>query len=170
MGTREHAFRQVYETHGAAVRAYLARRVGAQHVDDLAAQTFMVAWRKLPLDLDEPLPWLYAVARREVLAHRRRAPGGERLVERLAALIPRHERSAAPPLVEPVLAPLLAGALARLSHAEKEALLLVAWEHLDHAQAARVVGCTTTAFAIRVSRARAKLRLALGEPAKEPSA
>jgi RNA polymerase sigma factor (sigma-70 family) len=159
--SRERIFREIYEKHGPAVHAYLARRVAAAHVDDLAADTFMVAWRKLPRDVDEPLPWLYAVARREVANHRRKVAGGHRLVERLAGLSPRFE-SPGLPLVEPALTPPLASAFARLTDIEKEALLLVAWEQLDYAQAGRVVGCTAATFAVRVSRARGKLRDALG--------
>ena len=158
--SREHTFREIYETHGPAVHAYLARRVASVHVDDLVSETFVVAWRKLPKDVEEPLPWLYAVARREVANHRRKIAGGHRLVERLAALTPRHER-AVPPLIEPGLAPPLAAAFARLTETEKEALLLVAWEQLDYAHAGRVVGCSAATFAVRVSRARAKLRDAL---------
>jgi RNA polymerase sigma factor (sigma-70 family) len=164
--TREEAFRSVYETHGPAVYAYIARRVAREHVDDLASETFMVAWRKLPVRVDEPLPWLYAVARRVVLAHRRRLAGRHRLLERLTALTPRHE-SVATPLPEPALSPALTAAFARLTDNEKEALLLVAWEGLDHAQGGRVVGCTADAFTVRVSRARSKLRCTL-EPARPP--
>ena len=72
MGSRERAFRALYERHGPAVHAYLARRVEPEHVEDLASNVFMIAWRKLPADIDEPLAWLYAVARHEVLAHRRK--------------------------------------------------------------------------------------------------
>jgi RNA polymerase sigma-70 factor (ECF subfamily) len=107
--TREQAFRSVYATHGPAVYAYIARRVPREHVDDLAAETFVVAWRKLPVRVDEPLPWLYAVARRVVLAHRRRLTGRHRLLERLAASAPRQE-SVAPPLPEPALSPALTAA------------------------------------------------------------
>ena len=96
--SREHTFRAIYEQHGAAVHAYVARRVADAYVEDLVSETFMVAWRKLPKDVMEPLPWLYAVARREVANHRRKLAGGHRLVERLAALTPLHER-AVPPLV-----------------------------------------------------------------------
>jgi RNA polymerase sigma factor (sigma-70 family) len=167
---RERDFHRIYELHGPAVHAYLARRVAQEHVEDLAAETFTVAWRKLPRDAEEPLPWLYGVARREVLAHRRRLAGRRRLVERLISLTPLHaERDFVLPAIEPVLAPPLARAFARLSDIEKEALLLVAWEHLDHAQAGGVVGCSAATFAVRVSRARSKLRAALEpvQPAKE---
>jgi len=158
---REWAFRQVYAEHAPAIHAYLARRVAPEFVEDLAADTFMVAWRKLPDDVEEPLAWLYAVARREVMAHRRRDTGRTRLAERLMALTPRHEGVAVLPLVGPALEPPLSHAFARLTDNEKEALLLVAWEGLDHAQAGRVVGCSAATFTVRLSRARAKLRTAL---------
>ena len=56
------AFRAIYEAHHAAVCAYFARRAPRDDVEDLAAETFTVAWRKLPRRLEHPLPWLYAVA------------------------------------------------------------------------------------------------------------
>ena len=167
----EREFHALYRRFAPAVHAFLARRVEPQHVDDLAAETFLVAWRKLPRDVEEPLPWLYAVARRELLAHRRRSAGRERLHARMAALTPRVDPPAALPLVGPVLEPPLAEAFATLTDREKEALLLVAWEQLDHAQAGRVVGCSAATFTVRVSRARAKLRarMKLAELTQEPT-
>ena len=62
---------------------------------------------------------------------------------------------------QPTIDSRMLAALARLTDNEKEALLLVAWEGLDHAQAGRVVGCSAATFTVRLSRARAKLREAL---------
>jgi RNA polymerase sigma factor (sigma-70 family) len=149
-------FRDVYEDYGPAVRAYLARRVEPDQVDDLAANTFMIAWRRLPGDIEDPLPWLYAVARNEVRGHRRRVAGGHRLTEKLMASTPRNA-AVEPPSEPPALGP----AFARLTDKEREAMLLVAFEGLDHSEAGRVAGCTPETFTVRVSRARKKLRLAL---------
>src|SRR3954471_6930809 len=154
--SRERDFRVLYEDHGSAVRSYLARRVEPDHVDDLAANTFMIAWRRLPGEIDDPLPWLYAVARNEVRAHRRRLAGRHRLTEKLMAFTPR-DAAVEPPNEPPVLGP----AFARLTDKEREAMLLVAFEGLDHAEAGRVAGCTPETFTVRVSRARKKLRIAL---------
>src|SRR4051794_22022968 len=168
--SREAAFRAVYEQHGPAVFAYIARRVAREHVDDLASETFMVAWRKLPPDVEEPLPWLYAVARRVVLSHHRSLCRRRRLVERLVALTSRDAESvAAAAELGLRFDPALAAAFSRLTAYEQEALLLVAWEGLDHAQAARVVGCTAATFTVRLSRARSKLRAVLGDrPDRRP--
>jgi RNA polymerase sigma-70 factor (ECF subfamily) len=49
-------------------------------------------------------------------------------------------------------------ALDRLSVREREALQLVLWEELSHAEAAQVLGCSANAVAIRVHRAKTRLR------------
>ena len=49
-------------------------------------------------------------------------------------------------------------ALDRLSGREREALQLVLWDELSHADAAQVLGCSANAVAIRVHRAKARLR------------
>jgi len=46
---------------------------------------------------------------------------------------------------------------------EREAIALVHWEQLSHDEAARVLGCSSNAVAIRVHRARSRLRQALAE-------
>jgi RNA polymerase sigma factor (sigma-70 family) len=59
-------------------------------------------------------------------------------------------------------------AVARLRPAEREAIALVHWEQLPHAEAAQVLGCSVNAVAIRVHRAHARLRQALAEPEPAP--
>jgi predicted DNA-binding protein (UPF0251 family) len=78
------------------------------------------------------------------------------LSEKLMASTPR-DAGIEPPSGSPVLGP----AFARLTDTEREAMLLVAFEDLDHAEAGRVAGVTPETFAMRVSRARKKLRVAL---------
>ena len=48
-------------------------------------------------------------------------------------------------------------ALGRLSRTDREALLLIGWEGLDHDAAARVLGCSAVAFKVRLHRARKRL-------------
>ena len=55
----------------------------------------------------------------------------------------------------------LVGALRALPSAEREVLLLVAWEQLTPAQAAAVLGVPQGTARSRLHRARAALRLAL---------
>jgi RNA polymerase sigma-70 factor (ECF subfamily) len=52
----------------------------------------------------------------------------------------------------------LAAALRRLSQVDREALLLRYWEELEPAQAAQVMGCSRATMAVRLHRARLRLR------------
>ena len=143
-----HAFRAIYESHHAAVCAYFARRVPRDEVEDLAAETFTVAWRRLPRRLEHPLPWLYAVAGNVLSNHRRKA-------KRRGAFAP--DPATGDPAERLSGDRGLAAAFAQLSEREREAIRLVAWEGLSHVDAARVVGCSPNTFTVRLSRARKKL-------------
>jgi len=142
------AFRLIYESHHAAICAYFARRAPRDEVEDLAAETFTVAWRKLPRRLEHPLPWLYAVAGNVLNNHRRKAKRKGALAPDLATGDPAERLSGDRGLAE---------AFKALSEREREAIRLVAWEGLSHADAARVVGCSENTFTVRFSRARKKL-------------
>ena len=139
------------------VLAYALRRADPATAEDVVAETFVIAWRRMDDVPDPPLPWLLGVARR-VLANLRR---GER---RRIALLDRLRREPvatahAPPGEEGrVLA-----ALASLRERDREALLLHAWEGLDHAGAGTVMGCSPAAFAVRLHRARQRFARALAD-------
>ena len=121
----EERFREVF-AHLGAVTAYTRRR-GSRDADGIAAEAMSIAWRRLAdLPRDDPLPWLYATARNLLLAERRAAG-------RNAAAGASEPSVPAPELHE--LDPQLDRALRSLCHADREALLLVAWEDLAPAQA-----------------------------------
>jgi len=152
----EHArFRAIYEEHHAAVCAYFARRAPRDDVEDLAAETFAVAWRKLPRRVEQPLPWLYGVARNVLANHRRKAA-------RRGTLAP--DATSGDPAERVSGDRGLAHAFAALNERDREAICLVAWEGLSVPDAARAAGCSAAAFAVRLSRARARLRRALDNP------
>jgi RNA polymerase sigma-70 factor, ECF subfamily len=58
-------------------------------------------------------------------------------------------------------------ALAALRAADREVLMLVCWEGLDSARAARVLGTTSVAVRLRLHRARRRLSQLLTEDPKE---
>jgi DNA-directed RNA polymerase specialized sigma24 family protein len=43
------------------VRSMLTRRVGADAADEIAAETFLMAWRRFDALPDEQLPWRMAL-------------------------------------------------------------------------------------------------------------
>lgn len=139
------------------VLAYALRRTDPATAEDVVAETFVIAWRRLDDLPDPPLPWLLGVARR-VLANARR---GER---RRLALLDRLRRE--PPPVA-ATAPGAEGralaALAALGEHDREALLLHAWDGLDHDGAGTVMGCSAATFAVRLHRARERFARALAD-------
>lgn len=155
---RSEDFERFYRQHAAAVLAYLARRCpSAADAHDALAETFLVAWRR-PEEVpagDAGRLWLYGVARR-VLSNQRR---GERRRGRLAARLRADRQEAVVPGPDEVAGgDEVLRALARLSERDREILLLAAWEGLSHGEIATVLGCSENASAIRVHRARGRLR------------
>jgi RNA polymerase sigma factor (sigma-70 family) len=158
-------FQALYDAHYGAVVAY-ARRRAVGHVDaqDVVADTFAIAWRRLPEvpEGDAALPWLYGVARR-VLANQRR--GNQRRADLSARL--RGQASIAPDVEGQVVARderrTVLAALERLRPADQEILRLAVWEELPHRDIAGVVGCSESSVAVRLHRARSRLGREIGK-------
>lgn len=135
--------------------------------DDVVADTFLVAWRRLgdiPADDGDARAWLFGVARKQ-MANRRRKDA--RMVawagiDRLP-LDPTQQPTA--DLTSAVESRLdLGRAFARLPGRDQECLALVAWDGLTPTQSAEVLGISVNAFTVRLHRARKRLRAALAEP------
>jgi RNA polymerase sigma-70 factor (ECF subfamily) len=153
----------LFAEHRVAVFRYASRRAPAGVVDDVVAETFLVAWRRLETLPADPLPWLLGVARRVVATQLRSSRRQAALAEKLAG-------ATADAPWAPAIAPALEDrpvieALARLRPGEREAIMLVAWEGLTPAQAAAVLGHSTVAFRVRLHRARRRLDAELAGPA-----
>ena len=151
----------LYEAHAARVLAYALRRASAADAHEVVAQTFLTAWRRLDDVPVDALPWLLAVARSMLSNENRSARRRSELELKLQA--------ASPVLANPALDPALAveeketdgellAALERLPERECEALVLVAWDGLDRAGAARVLGCSQATLRLRLHRARRRMR------------
>jgi RNA polymerase sigma factor (sigma-70 family) len=156
--SQEARFNGLYERHFDAVRAYAWRRAPAL-ADEIVAETFLVAWRRLPDVPDDALPWLIGVARNVRANLRRSDRRQDALVQRLGP-----ERVPEPdPLAAVDEQDALRSALARLSETDREVLLLTAWDDLDRGQVARALGCSRANVAVRLFRARRRLEAAVGE-------
>jgi RNA polymerase sigma-70 factor (ECF subfamily) len=157
-------FEALYAAHNAAVRTYVRRRVDSQDADDVVADVFVIAWRRLRDVPEDPRPWLYGVARR-VMANRWRG------ASRQAALRDRmmSERSVlAPPGPMTPQSREVLRALSAMREKDRETLLLVAWEGLKPAQAAEVLGVSANTFSARLSRARRRFERALAAQSTQP--
>lgn len=176
-------FESCFRDHYAAVLAFAIRRLPDRATaEDAAAETFAVAWRRRELIPAEPLPWLFGIAVRVAANQRRSGERRRRLGERLEQEA--SSRAAAPEPAEALhRRDTFAHAFERLGEPEREVLRLVAWDGLDTREAASVLGCSATAFRVRLHRARRRLAKHLEaaghspderparapDPAKEPS-
>jgi len=152
---RRERFERLFRDNHAGVRAYALRRAPVDLAQDVVAETFLVAWRRLDDVPADAAPWLYGVARRVLANQRRSQRRGDALAERLAlATASGGGRDPGEQAGEAERARL---ALARLSDRDRETLMLVAWDGLSGARAARAAGCTRAAFAVRLHRARNRL-------------
>jgi RNA polymerase sigma factor (sigma-70 family) len=154
----EHVYQDCYE----AVLRYTARRVAPEAVQDVVADTFLTAWRRYGDLRGEPLPWLLGIARRTAANHRRSGSRRAALRTRLSS----EQLHCAHALDD--RDPDVGAALATLSERDREALMLIAWDGLEHRVAATVMGCSTAAFTVRVHRARRKLEQALAGAQSSP--
>jgi RNA polymerase sigma-70 factor, ECF subfamily len=154
---RRDRFETLFKATFERVLTYALRRSDPDQAEDVVAETFTVAWRRLDVIPHEPLPWLYAVARRTLANSRRSRRRREQLVNRLVA---EHDAASlldADPGDRFERMTLVREALGHLSRDDREALMLVAWEGLDHEQSAAVMGVSAPTFAVRLHRARRRL-------------
>jgi RNA polymerase sigma factor (sigma-70 family) len=161
-------FTAVFDRYFAEIHGYVARRLGPDAADDIAADTFTTAFgerRRFDAGRGMVRAWLYGIAtnhigryrRREVRKYRAMArlgpdPAGEchadRVVEKVAASEAGRQ---------------LAGALAALSRGDRDVLLLTALAGLTHAEIAVALGIPYGTVGSRLNRVRRKLRAELAQ-------
>jgi len=147
----------IFRRYADQVHAYAVVRAGPQVAADVVADTFLIAWRRLDVVPQEPLPWLLGTARRVSAMHRRTRARQQSLVDKMTALAATAPGLMAERDVDNELWRALDGLRAR----EREAVLLTSWFDLSNAEAAAVQGCATGTFAARLHRARRHLRSVL---------
>ncbi|MEW2384689.1 sigma-70 family RNA polymerase sigma factor [Micromonospora sp. NPDC047707] len=155
-------FTALYQEYYRQVYAYAVARAGRQLADEVVAETFLVAWRRLSaLPRATPLPWLLAVAR-NVVGERYRAEERQQAVAaEMRAWITDEELSVGDVADGVAERAAVLTALARLSDGDRELLTLVAWHGLAPSHAARVLGCSTATYYVRLHRARRHLKDAM---------
>ena len=151
----------LYRVHHLRVRAFAQRRVGMDLAQEVVAETFLVAWRRLDDIPGVAMPWLYRVALYEIANLRRRQAKVDRLHDALC-----EGRAGTAPEDEPddvtELARAVAIAFAELKPRDQEILRLAAWEQLSSSEGAAVLQCSVPAYRMRLHRARIRLAVASG--------
>jgi RNA polymerase sigma-70 factor, ECF subfamily len=141
------------------VRAYAWRRAPSL-ADEIVAETFLVAWRRLEDVPDDALPWLFGVARNFRANLHRSDRRRSALVERLG---PGRRTPAGPRRPGPRSGTRSAARSPASPRPTARSLLLTAWEDLDRGQVAKALGCSRATVAVRLFRARRRLEAVLDE-------
>ena len=165
-------FEALFRAHYGDVLAYAVRRCPSrQDAEDVAAETFTVAWRRLN-ELppgDRTRLWLFGTARLVRLNHRRDRHRRDGLVRRLRGSIP--VPGADEPGAELEDSERIRRALAQLPERDREVLQLHVWEELNAEQISQVLEVSPQAVWKRLQRARDRLtaRLDHDPPDQAPS-
>ena len=166
-----HAFAELVKRHQSSVRACLRKLTAGNHAlaDDLAQDTFVLAWRNLKSFRQEARfsTWLYRIATNCWLAHLRKRKeellgdrdgdvGDDEADERDATGIGGGDHAAMTTMKVD-----LERALARLSEAERAAIVQCYHNDLSHEEAAYVLGWPVGTVKTHILRGKQKLKTAL---------
>jgi RNA polymerase sigma-70 factor (ECF subfamily) len=158
-------FSAIFDRHHPLVHNYLRRRVGESLADDLAAEVFARAFRhrdRYRPGTTDARPWLLGIAGNLVAGHRRAEARALRAWQHHAA-----QTAAGAPaaIADRELSRQLAAGLRRLSPADREALLLLAWGELSYAEIASALDIPIGTVRSRIHHARRQLAQTLPAPA-----
>jgi RNA polymerase sigma-70 factor, ECF subfamily len=160
-------FAALFDRHYRHIYAYAARRLGNDLAEDVASETFLIAFdRRDGYDVAraDARPWLYGIASNLIARHGRAETRRYQALARLGpdAPVEAHDDLVAGRIDAGVSRGLLARALQRLPQSERDVLLLVAWAGLSRQEAAVALDIPAGTARSRLHRARQEMRLALG--------
>ena len=148
-------FEALYRAHYLEILRFAVRRVDLQSACDVAAETFLTAWRRLEtVRASDVRAWLFVTARNLVGNEQRGQARRARLTQRLEFEQVDLALDPADVAIDHISARTL---LESLTAKEREALQLTEWERLDVGTAAHVAGCSLATFRVRLHRARRRL-------------
>ncbi|GAA0913218.1 RNA polymerase sigma factor [Nonomuraea longicatena] len=162
------SFAGIFDRYYPEIHAYAGRRLGPTLADDVAAETFLIAFdkrRRFDLARDDARPWLYGIASNVIARHRRAEIRQYRALARTGAdeRAEDHADRVARAVDAGARRPGLARALAELAGRDRDVLLLVAWAELTSEEAGQALGIPAGTARSRLHRARKRIQAALGE-------
>lgn len=160
-------FATLFDRYFTPLHGYAARRLGGPGGDDVAAETFLIAFRQrhsYRRDTPDARPWLYGIASNLAGQHRRHELRAYRLRQAVAPELPEdcHADQVATSVTAQSVRGVLVAALRRLAPRDRDVLLLIAWEALSYQEVATALQIPVGTVRSRLNRARTQIRAALG--------
>jgi RNA polymerase sigma factor (sigma-70 family) len=160
-------FDEVFDAYFGEIHRYAAKRLGQDAAADVAAQTFLEAFRqrgRYDPERANVRTWLYGIATKVVGRHQRTETRALRARARLGPGrgAEEHTERVDSRVSAEGLRGELDGAIAALPRGQRDVLLLVALADLSHDEVAAALGISYGTVGSRLNRARTKLRKALG--------
>ncbi|MBP3976924.1 RNA polymerase sigma factor [Microbacterium sp. BLY] len=150
-------FRSLFDEYWPKVHRHLSCYLdNSEEVNEIAAEVFVVAWKKLDAGKPMSLRWFIRTADNKLRDVDRKAHSRSRAMEALS----RGLRSAAD-AIHPLDALALQEALRSLSARERQVVVLTYWDELSAGEIADILRSSQPAVWTTLTRARAKLRAQL---------
>ena len=149
------AFESLIKEHQRMIYSVCYRMTGSMaEAEDLAQETFIAAFSNLKGFRAESRfsSWLYRIAMNQCLNWRRGAARRENLHKQWSEQPQAHETG------ETGVSQQIQEALMKLHPKQRAAMVLTTYDGLNHAEAAKVLGCSETTVSWRLFAARAKLK------------
>lgn len=170
MTNREEDFEALFNANYGDVLAYALRRCASpQDAEDVVAETFSVAWRRIA-DMpqgDRARLWLFVTARRVHLNQERTRRRQRSLAQKARDALPLRRDPVSD--IEPSEEERVQQAMAELSPNDREVLQLYVWEELSADEIAVALDISTSAVWKRLQRARDRFLRALEAQAVDAS-
>jgi RNA polymerase sigma-70 factor (ECF subfamily) len=162
-------FAGVFDRYYLQIHSYAARRLSRALADDVAAETFLIAFdrrQRYDIQRSDARPWLYGIASNLIARHNRLEMRRYRALARseLETVAEGHADLVIGRLDAEATKGRLAAALMGIAPSDRDVLLLVAWADLSCEAAAQALGIPPGTARSRLHRARQKLRRALNAP------
>lgn len=161
-------FALLYDRYFDDIHRYLAARLGRESADDLAAETFLIAFRRRT-DFDASRgsalrPWLYGIATNLVSQHRRTEQRRLKALGRVSVeyAMDGHDDQVASRVTAEALRPDLVRAMRDLAPGDRDVVFLSVLGGLGYDDIAQALGIPSGTVGSRLNRARKQLQRALG--------
>jgi RNA polymerase sigma-70 factor (ECF subfamily) len=161
-------FAEVFHRHWDEIHRYIIRRLGLEVAEDVAAETFTVAFRnRRRYDQGRPdaRPWLYGIATNLIRQHRKTERRRAQVIAQTDVewFTESFDQRSDERVTAQRLVPRIASVPGRLSPTERDLLLLIAWADMTYEGAAQALDLPLGTVRSRLHRIHKKFRRAFGD-------